>query len=137
MVRVTIVFANDGIMEPENTGHFAAKKRLGKETVGGTIESNYRLNSDAGTAWRGCRRQAEGLGRRRRPHSMPEVRVVSAQHGSMEMQMPACVEHLRHRRSLPGMPEAMGHDRVPGVPSMVSAFGLVPEVLKRRRATSI
>jgi hypothetical protein len=32
------------------------------------------------------------------------------------------------------VPEAMGHDRVPGVPSMVSPFGLVPEVLKRRRA---
>ena len=50
----------------------------------------------------------------------------------MVLRLRAYVEHVRHRRRVPGMPSPMDFNPVPQVWRMVAAFGLVRAMTKSR-----
>jgi hypothetical protein len=73
--------------------------------------------------------QGQGCRRKRKPHPLSFVSLGAARRRPLGLLLPLFVEHVRHRRGLPGLPEAMGDDHVSVLPQVVRAFRLVPEAL--------
>jgi hypothetical protein len=73
--------------------------------------------------------QGQGCRRKRKPHPLSFVSLGAARRRPLGLLLSLFVEHVRHRRGLPGLPEAMGDDHVSVLPQVVRAFRLVPEAL--------
>jgi len=65
--------------------------------------------------------------RRRRGDTVSALRMDAGGRGSLDVQVPAFVEHVRYRRSVPQLHLPVGIHAVPGVPRVVAAFGVVSE----------
>jgi len=55
-------------------------------------------------------------------HPVPAVPVGAAGDGPLVVYLPLFVEHLRHRWSVPGVPQEVEDHRMSPLPQMVGAF---------------
>jgi hypothetical protein len=100
-------------------------------SLGGAFGLAQPRSAGADSACGRSRGPGEDLRWRRGPHPLSKMRLDSAQRGSLAVQLPLCVEHLRHGWSLPGLSETVGNYYVPILPSVVAPFRLVPKAISR------
>lgn len=72
-----------------------------------------------------------------RKDTVPDLRVDARERLEVDVHVQALVEHVRYRRCVSGMPDAMGIHGVPIVRVLVTALGLVSQRVERAASRAI